>query len=369
MWGCMRGGRCRVDTGGVTAPDVYDSADHLFAVGRAEAALELLRSHLTGEPENERALRLLMLANQRLGRHDEALRWADRAVSVQPRVANSWIYRATVLLELGRDDEARTAALRAVDLAPDNWLPYYLLGRALLLGSTEPSDILAAATTALSLAPNEFAAHELLGLAHDAAGDTEAAAAAYRAALAINPNSATARSNLARTDLEAHRDEQAIRGFQAAVANDPQNTTLHENLGKSVFLPLIRQTVGLFLILLVLVAVVVNIEPPYWVRGVLALVVVGAWGVLWWVRIGRLAPAVRGQLSVPVRELWDVGVTRGVMIGLAIEALCSLAAPLVPGSRLVPDLVLGVGAVMACVVMAWTYKQWQRSGAPHPAKP
>ncbi len=223
--------------------------------------------------------------------------------------------------------------------------------------------------TALRLAPDNADVHVLLGLAHDETGDTEAAAAAYRAALAINPDNAGARNQLARIDHRAHRDKEATRGFRAALANDPQNATMRENLGKSVFMPLIRQTLALFLAALVLVAVVVNIEPPYWIRGVLALAVAVAWGLLWWMRVGRLAEEVRRQLFVRMREWWNLALMRGVMTGLAIEAACTLAALLVPGGRLVPDLLLGHGAVVACVVMTWTYQRWQRSGSPLPADP
>lgn len=339
------------------APDVRDRVEHLLEVGRAEAALALLSRDLPEEPGDGRALRLFWLANSRLGRHEEALRWADRAVSVEPHGAASWIYRATTLLELDRHDEAVTALRRAIELAPDNWLTHYMLGRAMLDTSAEPGELLGVATTVVSLAPEQAEAHVLLGLVHDKTGDNEAAAAAYRAALAIDPGNAGARNNLARIDLLAHRSEQAASGFQDALTLDPQSAPMQENLGKSAALPLIKQAPVVFLVLLVLVAIAVNIEPPYWIRGVLALVVLGEWGLFWWLRVGRLAAAVRRQLFAQVKVVWEAAATRGVVIGLAIEAVCTLVALLVPGGRLVADLVLGGGAVVAVVVMAWTYKR------------
>ncbi|HJP77677.1 MAG TPA: tetratricopeptide repeat protein [Pseudonocardiaceae bacterium] len=349
------------------APDAYDRADHLLEVGRAQAALELLTQ--AGEPEDGRGLRLFWLANQRLGRQDEALRWADRAVSVEPLAANSWVYRGTALLELGRTEDAITAARRAVELGPESFASHYLLGRALIRNSAEPAELLAVTTTAVRLAPDNAEAHVLLGLAHDEAGDSEAAAAAYRAALAIDPDNAGARNNLARTDLWAHRRKKAVGGFRSALASDPQNTTMHENLGRAVFMWLYRHTLALHMVLLMLVIVVVNIVPPYWIRGVLALVIIGGWSWLWWRRVGGLDPAVRRQLFAQVRDWWGLGVIRGIMIGLALQAVCALVAALVPGGRLGPDLVLGFGVVVSVVVMAVSYRRGQRTGSPLPADP
>jgi hypothetical protein len=78
---------------------------------------------------------------------------------------------------------------------------------------------------------------------------------------------------------------------------------------------------------------------------------------------------VRRQLFAQIRQWWGLGVMRGVMIGMVIEAVCALVAVLVPGGRLGPDLVLGLGAVAAVVVMAVTYRRWQRTGSPLPADP
>lgn len=326
-------------------PDVCERADQLLAVGRAQAAIELLGTHLGSHPDDGRALRLLSIACTDADRYPDALRWADRAVSVEPLVAGGWHSRATALLGLDRVDEAIEAARRAVELDPDNWIEQYLLGRALVHGPHRSAEAIRVARVTVGLAPTEADAHVLLGMAYSRLGDTAAESAAYRAALALDPRNTSARNNLAVIDLREGRHEQAMRGFRDAVANDPQNTTMHSNIGKSAFSPLVKQGKWLVAVVVALAAVVVNNPVPYWVRAMLAGAVVLGWAGFGWVRIGRLSPAVRRLLVEQTRFWWDKPPIRGFLLGLAINQVCALAALLVPITGLLPDLLLGAGAV------------------------
>ena len=191
-------------------PDVCQRAEQLLEVGRAEAAIDLLTRQLASDPDDAWALRLLSAANADLERYADSLRWADRAVSVEPLAANSWHHRAAALLGLDRIDEAVAAARRAIELAPNDWTEHYLLGQTLERSPGGEREILAVARTTVDLAPNEAQAHVLLGIAHDLVGEQPAAIAAYRGALAIDPQNSPARNNLAVIDLRDGRHEQAL---------------------------------------------------------------------------------------------------------------------------------------------------------------
>lgn len=325
--------------------DVCERADQLLVIGRAQAAIDLLGRHLATHPDDARALRLLAIAHTDLDRHAEALHWADRAVSVEPLVAGGWHSRATALLGLDRVDEAIAAARRAVELDPDNWVEQYLLGRALVHGPNRSTEAIRVARITIGLAPTEADAHVLLGMAYSRLGDTAAESAAYRAALALDPQNTSARNNLAVIDLREGRHDQAMRGFRDAAANDPQNTTMHRNIGTSAFSPLVKQGKWLVAIVVASTAVVVNNPVPYWIRAVLAGAVVLGWAVFGWVRVGRLSPPVRRLLVEQTRFWWHQPPIRGFLLGLAINQGCSVGALLAPGSALVPDLLLGAGAV------------------------
>ena len=325
--------------------DVCERADQLLAIGRPAAAIDLLSTHVAAHPEDAWALRLLATAYVESDRFAEALRWADRAVSVEPLAAGSWHGRATALLGLDRVDEAIVAATRAVELEPDNWIEQYLLGRALVHSSSRAREAIGIARTTVRLAPHEADAHVLLGMAYSKLGDTAEEAAAYRAALAIDPENTPARNNLAVLDLREGRHVQAMRGFRDAVANDPQNVTMHENIGKSAFSPLIKQGKWLVAGVVAVAAAVVNNPVPYWLRLVLAGAVVLGWAGFWWARIGRLAPRVRRLLLAQSRFWWGKPTIRGFLLGIVINQTCAVAALLVPVNGLVPDLLLGAGAL------------------------
>jgi len=58
--------------------------------------------------------------------HDKALHWYDRALEADPRNANAWTRRISVLRRMGRYDDAETAGQGAIALRPDD--PDLLVG-------------------------------------------------------------------------------------------------------------------------------------------------------------------------------------------------------------------------------------------------
>lgn len=333
----------------MAASDVFDNAEQLLQVGRPEPAIDLLVRYLADAPDTARPLLLLALANERLRRYDEALRCTDRAVAVEPMLMDCWVRRAAALLELKRVDEGIESARRATELAPDNGMTHYVLARALMLKPGNDDEVLAVARTTVGLLPNMAEAHSLLGLVQAQAGDLDAAAEAWRAALAIDPDNVGARNNLAGIDLRKRRAKKAMRGLRAAAANDPQNPVFQENIGRAAFTRLIRHGLLLCLVVLVLVAVVVNVGIPFWLRDVLAAGVVAAWCVLVRLRIGGLASGVRRQLSGLIRTWWGMPMVRGFVFGFGIYQVCALVALAVPATGLVPDLLLGGGFAVGWV--------------------
>ncbi len=69
------------------------------------------------------------LANQ--GRYAEALQHFDRAIALNPEVAEAWVFRGVMLLHLGEYHLALASCDRAIQLVPDNQEAWIFRGVAL----------------------------------------------------------------------------------------------------------------------------------------------------------------------------------------------------------------------------------------------
>jgi tetratricopeptide (TPR) repeat protein len=63
-----------------------------------------------------------------LGRFDLEILWAKRSIKINPKYVNGYINLGNAEAGLGNMPEARTAYMKAMDLAPKNPLPLYSLG-------------------------------------------------------------------------------------------------------------------------------------------------------------------------------------------------------------------------------------------------
>jgi choline-sulfatase len=161
----------------------YNLAAALQEAGRAgEAKTAIERAvHLDpGRPEAHNTLGIIHLAE---GRPEEARREFEIASSLDRRNATALNNLGNVLRGLGRLDEAEAAYRRAAALAPRYAEPLNGLG-TLEVERDRPAAALSFFEQALRLAPGYHEVRLNQGIAHQMAGETDAAAAAYREFLA-----------------------------------------------------------------------------------------------------------------------------------------------------------------------------------------
>jgi len=84
---------------------------------------------------------------------------------------------------------------------------------------------------AVALTPENYLAHNHLGVAYDRAGEPDRAAEEYRKTLAIAPDYALAYYNLGRALTESNKVEEAIGEFRKAISLSPRFYRTHHNLG------------------------------------------------------------------------------------------------------------------------------------------
>lgn len=104
---------------------------------------------------------------------------------------------------------------------------------ATLLTHRRVSEAAEKATTLTKVFPSSSALWDMLGGAHKALGDLEAAEAALRKAAELNPTSAQIHNNLGVVLKAASKNDEAIEAYQKAVEHKPDYAEAYNNLGNA----------------------------------------------------------------------------------------------------------------------------------------
>lgn len=209
-------------------------AEQLLDLRRDAEAEQALRAVLAGDPESVPALLGLARALINQDRHAEAERPVRLALSLAPEDATGYHLLADVLNDLGDGDGAVAAAVRALQLAPHDFVSHYQYGRTLLrLPRPRPHEAYDAAVHAANLAPQQPMTHNLVGLCLTALGNQEGARGAFLNALALDPDHAHAQRNLASLHLDRLELLTGADTLTAGLATNPEHTGMHYELGRA----------------------------------------------------------------------------------------------------------------------------------------
>ena len=155
-----------------------------------------------------------------LGRHQDALRVLDQAISMEPDFAPAHVSRADAMAALGRHDEALHAydrVLAKTPTIPDAWL-----GRGKVLAAQgRPADAVLCFDRVLQLDPGRADAHVGRGHALRDYGRRADALQSYRLALVIEPEAPNVLSMCAGVLLDMGRAADALTCVESALAKRP----------------------------------------------------------------------------------------------------------------------------------------------------
>lgn len=205
----------------------------LNSEGRPAEAVDAFDRALKLQPANAGALNNRAMALKAIGRHDEAVASYRAAIAAKPDEAGFHRNLGKLLSELGDWHGAEAAYRRALELRPN--FPNALTGLCNALEALQRvGEAVEVAAIYVARFPTESEYARALGLAYWLAGNSAAAAAAYRAAIAANP-----------ADVEAHRmlgsivtrksEDAEIRAVESLLARpdlgDEQRAQLEFTLG------------------------------------------------------------------------------------------------------------------------------------------
>ncbi len=212
-------------------PDAVESAEALFQKilrhdedsAAGHAGLARAYHHRYADPDADADPVLLR----------QAMDVAERAVTLDPMLADAKVSHGLVLVEYGRLDEAEADFRSALTLAPNNGDAY--AGLAKVHEQRQAWDEAEAAyREAIARTPDDRRYHDDLGEFLYQRGRYDEAAAQFQKSIELAPDSIYGYSNLGATHVLQGRYAEAATAFQQALEIRP-SASLYSNLGTVLF--------------------------------------------------------------------------------------------------------------------------------------
>ena len=179
------------------------------------AAAGTLEPALRADPGSVDGWNLMARLRLALDENQAALEAANKAIALAPDSAGALATASRALSLLGRHDDAVTMAYRAVVVEPKNPLWHDRVAWALLAAERQFADAEQAARTAIGLDPEEPHYYFTHGAALEALGHTDQARQALLTSLRMEPENPMAEHRLAVLNGEATREPTPKkRGFR-----------------------------------------------------------------------------------------------------------------------------------------------------------
>jgi len=186
-------------------------------------AAATLESVVAADPGAAAGWVLLSRVRLALDEAQAALNAAGKAIELAPDEPRALAGASRALTMLGRHEEAVTMAYRAVILEPRNPLWHDRVAWALLAADRQLADAEQAARTAIGLDPNEAHYYFTHGVTLDALGHADQARQALLISLRLEPENPVAQHRLAVLNGEAAREpEHKKRGWKIFGRKEPR---------------------------------------------------------------------------------------------------------------------------------------------------
>ncbi len=194
------------------------ATEHHFA-GRLPEAELLYRTILRRYPDHPDTIQRLGLIAHQTGHSQAAIDLIERAIALNPNVAEYYCNLGAVLQSLNRWEGVIAAYQKAIALQPDSAETFNNLGTALIrMGN--PREAAAAFQHAIALRPDlPEPYYNLANL--QAAEDLDKSISGYRQAIALRPDNVEAIYNLGNALKDTGRVEEAIECYRRAIGIRP----------------------------------------------------------------------------------------------------------------------------------------------------
>ena len=207
-------------------------------VGEYQSAVEELKSAATLEPTSSEAQYQLAQAYERLGLQEERQQAMARFTALKEQSKEnpdvraggpSPLLHAEASAKAGKFDEAIEYAQKALSLEPQNDRIIFLLA-SLYYDAGQLELARQNLDEALTKAPSEWTYHYLRGLIDERSGQWVEAGESVKTALRLNPRCAQCYDRLGALAIETHQPKAAVENFARAVQLEPANSDYKDHL-------------------------------------------------------------------------------------------------------------------------------------------
>jgi|HubBroStandDraft_4_1064222.scaffolds.fasta_scaffold08492_2 protein O-GlcNAc transferase len=168
-----------------------------------------------------------------LGETESASKAFDRALDLNPELAEAWFEKASIVSDQGDWSKAADLFRRAVAASPGYALAHLGLGEV-LLRTGEFDNSASEFEAAWRIDGKSSAAHQGLGLIDLQEGKLDAAVKEFRDALSIRPSDLDASKGLARALAYQHKWDEAVVLLRQIVAANPKSSEATFSLGTAL---------------------------------------------------------------------------------------------------------------------------------------
>ena len=204
--------------------------NYLLQMGQVDEAIRHCQKALEIQPNVAEAHNNLGNALRQKGQVDEAIHQYRKALEIRPDLAVAWCNLGSILLQRGQVDEAIFHFQKAVEIRPDFVSAHNDLG-TVLMRKGRVDEAISHFRKALEVRPDDADAHNNLGNALLDKGQADDAIAHLEKALELRPDFVVAHHNLASALLQRGRVDKAIAHFRRIVEIQPGSANAHNNLG------------------------------------------------------------------------------------------------------------------------------------------
>jgi len=217
----------------------YSDAEHLTVSAASAnspqqllAELSIARRSLETHPCAQANL-ALGRALSSLGEQESASRFFDRAVELDPRLAEAWFEKGQIISDRGDWGKAADLFRHAIAVSPD-YAPAHLALGEMLLRVGQFDNAVSEMNTTLRLDRKSAGAHQGLGLIYLQEGKAEPAVQEFQTAIALRPESLDAKKGLARALAYQHKWSECAALLKKVATANPDSSEAASALGNAL---------------------------------------------------------------------------------------------------------------------------------------